>query len=198
MKIEGRHSFGKGRREVWNALQDPQTLAATLPGVKRLEVTAPDRYSLTAMVGVGSIKGLFDGTFSVEDRNDPESCLLRGSARGASGSAQVEAKVRLSERDGGGTALNYEADATVTGPIAGVGQRMIAAASKKMATQFFDAVDAYEGAAPVAPPEPPGQTVFERPPSPRAGSKTFAKGVAVGFALALAGVAVGRWSAQGR
>jgi uncharacterized protein len=187
---------------VWKALQDPQTLAATLPGVRRLEVVGPDRYAVAAQVGVGSVKGLFDGTFSVEDKKEFESCVLRGSARGASGAAQVEAAVRLSDGQNGGAALDYQADATISGPIAGVGQRMIAAASKKMATQFFSAVDSYDGtAAPAdeqtaAPERAAEGRVFERPPSPASDSKTFIRGVAVGFALALIGVAVGRWTAR--
>jgi carbon monoxide dehydrogenase subunit G len=202
MKVEGRYTFRKGREEVWKALQDPQTLAATLPGVRRLEVVGPDRYAVAAQVGVGSVKGLFDGTFSVEDKKEFESCVLRGSARGASGAAQVEAAIRLSDGQNGGAALDYQADATISGPIAGVGQRMIAAASKKMATQFFSAVDSYDGTA--APAEEQTTTperaaegrVFERAPSAASDSKTFIRGVAVGFALALIGVAVGRWTAR--
>jgi uncharacterized protein len=199
MKIEGQYSFSKGREEVWKALQDPRTLAATLPGVRRLEVVGPDRYALLAHVGVGSVKGLFEGTFGVEEKKDFESCVLRGTARGASGSADVEAAVRLSDRDGGGTVLDYNANASVTGPIAGVGQRMIAAASRRMAIQFFGAVDGFDGAAASVVSEAgttPGQ-VFERPEI-QPDSRSFYRGVIVGFALALAGVAVGRWSARAR
>jgi carbon monoxide dehydrogenase subunit G len=193
--------FAKERAEIWSALQDPGTLAATLPGVKRLEVTGSDRYELSASVGVGSVKGLFEGTFAVEDKRDLESCVLRGSARGPSGSASVEARVRLSDADAGSTQLDYSADANVTGPIAGVGQRMIASASKRMARQFFEAVDAYqpqEDARPdVASHDKPG-AVFERPQASTSDHKLFARGVLVGFSLALAGVLVGRWSVSGR
>jgi uncharacterized protein len=201
MKVEGRHTFHKGRREVWDALQDPQTLAATLPGVKRLEVVAPDRYAVSAQVGVGSVRGLFDGTFSVEDKKDFESCVLRGSARGASGSARVEAAIRLADADDGGTTLEYDADASISGPIAGVGQRMIAAASKKMASQFFGDVDSYDGSRVTTAEQMPARAVspgevFERPPSQTPDSTRFIQGVAVGFTLALIGVAVGRWTAR--
>jgi carbon monoxide dehydrogenase subunit G len=202
MKIAGQYGFSKNPKEVWKSLQDPAILAATLPGVRRLEVVGPDRYSISAQIGVGSIKGLFDGTFSVEDKKDYESCVLKGSARGPSGTAEVEAAVQLSEADAGGTALDYDATAMVTGPIAGVGQRMISAASKRMAAQFFDAVDAYDEAR--APAQqaarPAGEArtgqVFERPQPPTSDTATFVRGVAVGFLLAVAGVAVGRWSAR--
>jgi carbon monoxide dehydrogenase subunit G len=189
MRIEGRHSFVKDRQAIWNALQDPQTLAATLPGVRRLEVVGPDQYSVAADVGIGSVKGLFDGTFEVAEKKELESCVLRGSARGASGAAQLQARVTLADSDGTGTLLTYTADATVTGPIAGVGQRLVAAASKRMAEQFFKAVDDYR---PAAAAEPAG--VFERPFTQRA-DKSFLVGVAVGFAAALIAVAIGRWSA---
>jgi carbon monoxide dehydrogenase subunit G len=199
MKMQGSYTFSKDRRAVWDALQDPQTLASTLPGVRRLEVVAPDRYSITAQVGVGSVKGLFDGTFEVADKNEFESCLLRGSARGSSGSTQVEARVVLADSDGSGTHLTYDADAAVTGAIAGVGQRMIQAASKRMAQQFFQAVDGYRPGqtAPTAAvaPEGAGQ-VFTRPPSPTPDWRPFAAGIVVGGLLALVGVAVGRRTAR--
>jgi uncharacterized protein len=198
MKISGQHAFRKNRQEVWKSLQDPQTLAATLPGVKRLEVIGQDRYSVSAQVGIGSVKGLFDGTFAVEDKKDFESCVLRGSARGPSGTAEIEALVRLADSDGGGTALDFEANATVTGPVAGVGQRMISAASRRMASQFFDAVDSYDGTrvAQGAAETPAAGRVFERPQVAAGDTTTFLRGVAVGFALAIVGVAVGRWSAR--
>jgi carbon monoxide dehydrogenase subunit G len=197
MKVEGRYTFTKSRPEVWRALQDPETLAATLPGVRRLEVVAPDEYAVTADVGIGSVKGVFDGAFSVHDKKELESCILRGSARGASGSAQVDVAVRLSDADGAGTLLEFDADARITGPIAGVGQRMVSAASKRMAQQFFEAVDRHRPVAevPVAEPAAAGK-VFERPAPARNEMRTFVAGVAVGFALTLAGVAVGRWSAR--
>ena len=42
----------------------------------------------------------------------------------------------------GGTDLTYDADAVVGGTIGGVGQRMLNGVAKKMAGQFFAAVDA--------------------------------------------------------
>jgi carbon monoxide dehydrogenase subunit G len=199
MKIEGSYRFDAGRREVWKALNDPQTLAATLPGVRRLEVVGPDEYAVSADVGLGSVKGVYDGTFSLADKRDFESCILRGSARGAPGSVQVVVNARLADRDGGGTSLTYDADATITGPIAGVGQRMITAASRRMAEQFFSAIDRVQvtGLAPQPAAEPPAGVaqpgrVFVSPPTPADASRSFALGMVVGFVLALIGIAVGR------
>jgi hypothetical protein len=100
--------------------------------------------------------------------------------------------------------LVYEADAQVAGPIAGVGQRMIGAASKRMSNDFFKAIDGALTGAPVATAQAPavGESpadvgrVFTRPPSAPSDNRTFLMGVAVGFALAIIGVIVGRKTAR--
>lgn len=201
MKIEGRYEFRADRQSVWKALQDPELLAATLPGAKSLEVVGPDRYEITADVGVGSVKGTYVGNFSVEDKKDFESCVLRGSARGGAGSIEVEALSRLSDSDAGGTVLAYDADAKVTGPIAGVGQRMIGAASKRMSKEFFGAMDGVltgtTVAAPAAAEAGPAEIgrVYAKPQAARVDNRAFLAGLAIGFALAIIGVIVGRRTA---
>jgi len=202
MKVEGQYQFRSGRQDVWKALQDPQTLAATLPGVRQLEVVGPDRYAVTADVGVGSVKGVYDGTFGLEEKKDFEHCLLRGSGRGSAGAVEVDVKVRLEDSDGG-TLLQYDADAKVSGPIAGVGQRMIGAASRKMAGEFFGGIDRVLMGEPVTAAGVPGRgeaapasgqmgMVFTKPPSPPDEMQKFIRGMVVGFVLALVGVAFGR------
>jgi hypothetical protein len=55
----------------------------------------------------------------------------------------VRATVTINlEPDGEGTTLTYSADAVVGGPVAGVGQRMMTGVAKRMAGQFFTAIDA--------------------------------------------------------
>lgn len=198
MKVSGRHVFRSDRETVWKRLQDPEVLAATLPGVRRLEVTGPDRYAVAADVGVGSVKGIYQGTVSLEDKRDFEGCTLVGSGRGAAGSIQVTARAELADDGSGGTALDYEADAMVTGAVASVGSRMIQAAGRKMAAQFFGALDAYDERAVAAVPAgeaPAVGRVFERPAAEAGSSKAFVAGLVAGFVLAVIGILIGRATA---
>jgi carbon monoxide dehydrogenase subunit G len=202
MRIEGSYVFRADRQAVWKALQDAQTLAATLPGVKSLEVIGPDEYKATAYAGVGSVKGVYDGTFSISEKKDFESCVLRGSGRGGPGSIEVEARTSLAGEDGGGTTLSYTAETKISGPIAGVGQRMIAAAAKRTANEFFGAVDrtlteglpeaVAAGSGDQRHETAPVGQVFTRPPAPPPDPKTFLAGVAAGAALVALGVLLGR------
>jgi carbon monoxide dehydrogenase subunit G len=141
VKLDGEHRFTSSRAEVWRALQDPQMLANALPGVRRLDLTGPDSYDVTVTVGVGAVKGTYDGTFSLSEKQELESCKVQANASGPPGSISTIAAMSLRDADDGGTVLTFEADAKVTGPLAGVGQRMVAAAAKKTTREFLSAID---------------------------------------------------------
>jgi uncharacterized protein len=218
MKITGEHVFISPRERVWEALQDPQMLANALPGVKRLEVTGPDRYAITVSVGVGSVKGTYDGTFTLSDKKDNEACSVRASATGGPGSVDAVARMQMRDGNDGGAVLTYDADANVTGPLAGVGQRLIGGAARKTTKEFLSALDRHlvspaapatgDGTAPAreqpaaeaqAPPERGAVfTPSAPPPSERAGVDPVVIAVSAlgGFLLALVGVAFGRWTAR--
>jgi carbon monoxide dehydrogenase subunit G len=218
MKINGEHVFVSSREKVWEALQDPQMLANALPGVKRLEVTGPDEYAITVNVGVGSVKGTYDGMFKLTDKKDGEACSVRASASGGPGSVDAVARMQMRDGDDGGAVLAYEADANVTGPLAGVGQRLVGGAARKTTKEFLHALDrellaaaspagadgrpgAEQPAAAEAGASPPSGAVFApaRPPyAERAGADpaVIAVSALVGFLLAMIGIAFGRWIAR--
>ncbi len=197
MKVSGEHKFTHTRDEVWKALLDPAALTATLPGARRLEPTGQDEYTITVDVGVGAVKGTYDGTFALSDKVEREACTVRASASGRPGSVTTVAQMRLTEGDNGHAVMTYEADANVTGPLAGVGQRLMGAAARRTTEQFLDALDRYieapEAAAAAA---EPGAAIVPAAPAAPAGAKVIVASALGGFTLALIGVAVGRWTAR--
>ena len=196
MKVTGEHAFNVPRDQVWEALQDPRMLAGAMPGARRLEPTGPDQYTITVDVGVGSVKGTYDGTFALTDKEDGQACTVRASATGRPGSVETVARMRLSDRDGG-VLLTYEADATVTGPLAGVGQRLMGAAARRTTEQFLSSLETMIASPPADVTQAPAVGAAEIVLAPRGGDARVivASGLA-GFVLALIGVAVGRWTAR--
>lgn len=202
MKIEGEHTFDATAEQVWAALHDSAVLARALPGARRVEATAPDAYAVTVDVGVGSVKGTYEGTFALTDDEAGEACTVRASATGRPGSVETIARMRLAERDGGAL-LTYEADATVTGPLAGVGQRLVGGAARRTTAQFLSAVDraiaapeeAREAAPAAAATALPAAAGAARPAAP-VDPRVIAASALAGAAAALLGVAVGRWTAR--
>jgi hypothetical protein len=76
----------------------------------------------------------------LSDQQRPTSYVMHASGAGGPGNVRATVTINL-EADGDGTALTYSADAVVGGPVAGVGQRMISGVAKRMAGQFFKAID---------------------------------------------------------
>ncbi|TDD71364.1 carbon monoxide dehydrogenase [Jiangella aurantiaca] len=215
MKVTGTAVLHAPRDEVWKALNDPAVLVRTIPGCHRLEEAGPDRYKMTVTAGVGSIKGTYAGDVALHDQQEPASFVMTASGAGAPGTVSADVRVRLTEDGSGTTRLDYDADAIVGGMIGGVGQRMLAGVAKKTAGEFFAAVDDVLTGAAAAPaaavperaagssaePQVPVASapgVYEAPLPARvsaAAPADFMRGVLVGAAVALAGVALGGWLA---
>lgn len=140
MRISGTADLLAPPARVFEALNDPAVLAATIPGCESLQQVSDDTYAMTVTAGVASIKGTYEGRVVLADQQPPTSFTLRASGSGAPGSVDATVGVRLAAHDGG-TRVEYDADAVVGGMVGGVGQRMLSGVSKRMAGQFFGAVD---------------------------------------------------------
>lgn len=204
MKVAGTADLNAPVERVWDALLDPAVLVGTIPGCERLEVTGDNQYALTVTAGVASIRGTYAGSCELRDLDPHRSLLLKASGSGAPGTVDAEVRVSLTDRGDGTTELGYDADAVVGGMIGGVGQRMLTSVSKRMAGEFFSAVDdVLTGSTPAAAAaggagsrQPAaataaGPAVFTAPARTRH-PDDFLTGVAVGAALVTLGVLLGR------
>lgn len=221
MKVTGTATLDAPRTRVWEALNDPAVLVQTIPGCQRLEAVSADEYRITVSAGVAAINGLYDGQVVLSDHRPPDAFVLKARGAGGPGTVDATVAVRLASDEANRTELSYDADAVVGGMLGGVGQRMLTAVAKRMATEFFTNVEqalvaptaAFAGAPEpvtepgrattpleVAPPagSPTGRqvapgTVFTAPHRERAASPATAVIVAalVGALIALAGVWVG-------
>jgi carbon monoxide dehydrogenase subunit G len=141
MKVAGKAVLNAPVAEVWDALLDPAVLVSTIPGCERLEATGENSYAMTVTAGVASIKGTYAGTCSLSDlAAAPVAHAQGGGVRGA-GTVSADVSVSFTDRGDGTTELAYDADAVVGGMVGGVGQRMLTSVSKRMAGEFFGAVD---------------------------------------------------------
>jgi carbon monoxide dehydrogenase subunit G len=158
VKLEGSHELDAPRERVYQCLVTPEVLQRCIPGCERLEQTAENTFSATIKTGVGSIKGVFNGTARLEDLRAPEHLRLVVDGKGAPGFLKGSGDLDLASIDNG-TKVTYRADVQVGGTIASVGQRMIQGTAKMMATQFFTSLAAE---AKTAVGEPPPQHGFFR------------------------------------
>ena len=137
MKLDGAYDVPAPRQKVWDAFQDPQQLKQAIPGCEKLEAIGPDEYKATMKVGVGGVKGTFEGKVRLSDKNPPESYKMAVEGSGGPGFIRGDAVISLAEAEGG-THVSYAADLQIGGLIASVGQRMLGGVSKMMADKFFN------------------------------------------------------------
>ena len=141
MNLDGSAVLHADPDRVWSVITDPAVLARTIPGCESLEQVGDDEYKMNVSVGVGAIRGTYAGEVKLTDQERPKSYVMHASGAGAPGNARATVTINL-EPTGEGTTLTYSADAGVGGPVAGVGQRMMTGVAKRMAGQFFKAIDA--------------------------------------------------------
>ena len=210
MKISGTATMAASPEQVWTAVHDPAVLARCIPGCQSLRELETGRYAMTVIAGVAAIKGSYDGEVAVTDVTEPSAFTMKADGAGAPGTIATTVAVSLTPGTEGGTAISYDADAIVGGPIGGVGQRMLAGVARKMAGQMFTALDAdirgerpaaavpagvgVGGAAGAAVPAGVGAgtgAVYAGSAAPSAGAPGFVAGALFGAGVALAGVVVG-------
>jgi uncharacterized protein len=142
VNLDGSAVLHASPEDVWRALTDPAVLARTIPGCLALERVGEDSYRMDVAVGVGAVKGTYAGEVHLTDQERPKSYVMHASGAGAPGQVRATVTIELAPSEDSSTVLTYSADAVVGGPVAGVGQRMITGVAKRMAAQFFTAVDA--------------------------------------------------------
>jgi uncharacterized protein len=148
MELTGDVLIGAPRAKVWAGLNDPDTLTRCIPGCEGMEVVSPTERTARVAVKVGPVRARFAGRIRMDDVRPEQGCVLHfeGSG-GAAGMARGQSSVELADEDGG-TRLRYTTQASVGGKLGQVGGRMMDAAAKQMADQFFAALNAQLAPAP--------------------------------------------------
>ena len=137
MTMTGEVQLAAPRQTVWEKLNDPDVLKATIPGCESLEKTSDTSFAAVAVTKIGPVKARWKGKVRFSDLDPPNSYRISGEGEGGvAGFAKGGAKVSLADKDGG-TLLTYDVEAQIGGKLAQLGQRLINSAAKKTADDFF-------------------------------------------------------------
>ncbi|MDQ7840302.1 MAG: carbon monoxide dehydrogenase subunit G [bacterium] len=140
MKIEGEHLLPATRDQVWAALNDPDVLVKTIPGLKQLVPTGDDAYDATIELAVGPVRGAYQGKARITERTPPERMTLTVEGGGRPGTIRAAGALTLEGRDAS-TLVRYVGDVQVTGVLMSVGHRLFGGVAKQLAGVFFKALE---------------------------------------------------------
>jgi carbon monoxide dehydrogenase subunit G len=137
MEMSGEQLIPAPQQATWNALNDPQFLKACVPGCESIEPVGDNEYMVLMVARVGPVSAKFKGKLTLSDIKPPQSYSIAFEGQGgAAGFAKGGARVQLSTQ-GLTTKLSYDVKASVGGKLAQIGSRLVDAAAKKVADDFF-------------------------------------------------------------
>jgi carbon monoxide dehydrogenase subunit G len=139
MEMIGEERIPASQADTWAALNDPEMLRACVPGCDAIDRTAENEYQVLMVARIGPVSAKFKGRLALSDLNAPHSYAIAFEGQGgAAGFGKGSAQVQLAP-DGEGTRLSYQVKASVGGKLAQIGSRLVDAAARKIAQDFFAA-----------------------------------------------------------
>jgi carbon monoxide dehydrogenase subunit G len=149
MEMTGEQLVPAPQQDTWNALNDPQVLKACVPGCESIERTGDNEYQVLMVARVGPVSAKFKGKLALSDVRPPVSYAISFEGQGGpAGFAKGSAQVQLAPAEKA-TRLSYAVKASVGGKLAQIGSRLVDAAAKKVADDFFrNFNDRFQAAAP--------------------------------------------------
>jgi carbon monoxide dehydrogenase subunit G len=137
MEMHGELRIPAPRQQVWEKLNDAETLKQCIPGCESVDKVSDTEFTAKVVARVGPVRATFSGKVMLTDLMPPSSYTISGEGTGGvAGFAKGSAKVSLDDA-GTETVLRYGVQAQVGGKLAQIGSRLIDATSRKMADEFF-------------------------------------------------------------
>ena len=138
MHFEGTVQINAPRDRVWAFVIDPNQVGQCGPGVESIEVIDDTHFKATAKVGVGFISARFVVNLEFVDLDAPSAATIKAHGQAPGSAVDADARMELSEANGGGTTMDWSAEVNIAGTIASVGARLIEGTANKMIGQTFD------------------------------------------------------------
>ena len=125
MNVSGERTFDAPRATVWKVLNDPASMAKTMPGVQSFDVHDDRHWTANVKIplGLGGLKMTVDMQ-KVEER-EPDFAKMAIKGNGVGAIMNMETSFTLSEADAGATSMAWSAEVKILGPVGSMGQRVL-------------------------------------------------------------------------
>ena len=141
MNVSGERTFAAPRATVWKVLNDPESMAKTMPGVESFDIHDDRHWTANVKIplGLGGLKMKVDMT-KIEER-EPEFAKLAVKGNGVGAMMNMETSFTLSDAPEGGTAMAWSADVKILGPVGSMGQRVLQPIVNQQVQHVLTALD---------------------------------------------------------
>jgi carbon monoxide dehydrogenase subunit G len=141
MNVSGERRFDAPRSTVWQVLNDPAAMAQTMPGVESFDVADNRHWKAHVKIplGLGGLR--MSVSFEKIEEREPEFAKLHAKGDGVGAIMNMNTSFHLSDADGGGTSMRWEADVRIAGPVGSMGQRVLQPIVNQQVNHVLSALD---------------------------------------------------------
>lgn len=137
LHVNGTYTFKADKQAVYDLMMSQDALTHCLPGCEGMEKIGEAQYHATLKIGIAGIKGTYVCTITMTEQMPPDTWTLTVEGRAKSGNLKGVGRFSLADKDDG-TEMTYDGEAELMGPLAGVGQRVMAPAARMIIGRFFE------------------------------------------------------------
>jgi carbon monoxide dehydrogenase subunit G len=125
VKLTGERTFESPRETVWRVLNDPESMAKTMPGVESFDVQDEKHWTANVKIplGLGGLRMKIN--FEKTEEREPEYAALSAKGQGVGAFMNMQTSFELSEQGPASTSMKWTADVSIAGPVGSMGQRVI-------------------------------------------------------------------------
>jgi uncharacterized protein len=142
VNVSGERTFAAPRATVWKVLNDPESLAKTMPGVQSFDIHDDRHWTANVKIplGLGGLKMKVEME-KLEER-EAEFARMAIKGQGVGAMMNMETSFRLGDVPDGGTAMAWEAEVKILGPVGSMGQRVLQPIVNQQVEHVLSALDA--------------------------------------------------------
>jgi carbon monoxide dehydrogenase subunit G len=142
LNFNGQERVPATKDKVWEFINDPQRVASCLPDVEEIAVRDSRNFDATVRVAVGPVRGKFKFKVQLEPQADGKHLVLKISGGGFGSVVDLNANATLTDNGDATTTLDWSASATMRGPVATVGGRVLDSQAQRVISSTFANVKA--------------------------------------------------------
>jgi uncharacterized protein len=134
--LDGKFSIKAPPDKVFASLSNPEFMVSCIPDLQSHTIIDQDHFNAKVRVGIGIVRGSVEIKFTLADKTPPNRARLVGDGSGAGSKMHLESLLQLSAEDGG-TLISWNADADLSGLMAGIGGPVLKSQSEKQVNEIF-------------------------------------------------------------
>jgi uncharacterized protein len=140
LEWNGQERIAANKATVWAFINDPAKIASCLPDLLESNVHDAHSFDATVKVAVGPVRGKFKFEIELEPRSDGNHMDLKINGGGFGSVVDLLAGADLTENSDATTTLDWKGNASMRGPVATVGGRVLDAQAHRVISTTFENV----------------------------------------------------------